>query len=91
MIETTTTVAITCDKCGRAIAEGETWYQVTQAIASSVFTGTAAELSQVSELTLQLCTDDYPTWEKAGEEATPTAERVDAPPRGKPPTPPGLG
>lgn len=79
MIESTTTVVITCDKCGREIAEGETWYQVSQAVGCSEFNGTAANIRPVSSTTLQLCTDDFPAWKKAGEEATPTASRVEAP------------
>lgn len=88
MIESTTTVVITCDQCGRPIAEGETWYQVSQAVGRSEFNGTAANIQPVSSTTLQLCPDDYPGWADAGAKATPTATTVEAPPREIPPAPP---
>lgn len=60
MITTETTCAITCDKCGKTIEIGKTWYQVAHNVSSAVFDGTASSTSlQGGPTLLQLCADDY--------------------------------
>lgn len=58
-IEQVITTTVTCDVCGRELAAGEQWYQVTTLAVSGVFTGSPSGLSEVAGHTLQTCATHY--------------------------------